>query len=413
MYWKRLSHEEITQRVFEALDANMNFNSGYVLGVPGTYLDTEQFYHDAPFLQDAPFLSTLVRNPNHIGCHTLNEDSSEDLFRGTQKIEIELIDTVSEQILKAEKKSVDGYIAPGGTEANIQAMWIYRNYYRKEFGANNEEIAVVYSEDSHYSFPKGANLLSIKSIIVQVNEETRLMNMNDLNAKIEQAQEKGIKYFIVIQNMSTTMYGSVDNIIETTGYFKSKNLPYKVHVDGAFGGFFYPFTNPENLLDFRNSEVTSVTLDAHKMLQAPYGTGIFLIRKDWMKYAETEEAQYVQGLDFTICGSRSGANAIAIYMILMTHGSTGWKSKIWWLMDLTEKLCQELDNMGVEYYRQPYMNIVAIKSKYVSKELGKKYRLVADSYQQAPKYWKIVVMPHVSEEVLNNFLSDLKAELNQ
>ena len=408
MYWKRLSHEEIRNRVFEALDENLSFNSGYVLGIPGTYLDTEEFYHDAPFLNDAPYLSTLVRNPNHIGCHTLNEDESEDLFRGTQKIEIELINTIAEQVLKAEKNHIDGYIAPGGTEANIQAMWIYRNYYCKEFGAKNDEIAVVYSEDSHYSFPKGANLLSIKNLVIDVDKTTREILIEDLSEKVKEALNTGIKYFIVIQNMSTTMFGSVDNIKEVSKYFKANNLPYKMHVDGAFGGFFYPFTNPENQLDFRNLDVTSVTLDAHKMLQAPYGTGVFLIRKDWMRYALTDEAEYVQGLDYTICGSRSGANVIAIYMIMMIHGSTGWKSKIWKLMDLTEKLCLELDHLGVKYYRQPYMNIVAIRAEYVSEALGKKYRLVADSYQGKPNYWKIVVMPHVNEEALNQFLADLK-----
>jgi hypothetical protein len=33
---------------------------------------------------------------------------------------------------KAEPGSFDGYIASGGTEANIQALWIYRNYFMNE-----------------------------------------------------------------------------------------------------------------------------------------------------------------------------------------------------------------------------------------------------------------------------------------
>ena len=35
-----------------------------------------------------------------------------------------------------------------------------------------------------------------------------------------------------------------------------------------------------------------------------------------MDYALTEEASYVQGKDYTICGSRSGASAVALWMIL-------------------------------------------------------------------------------------------------
>lgn len=408
MYWKRMNHSEILSRVNCALEENQSYLSGKVLGIPGTYLDTDQFYSDAPFLKDAPFLRALVDNPNHIGCHTLNESDSEDLFRGTQKIEIELIELIARQILKAVPETIDGYVAPGGTEANIQAIWIYRNYFNQQFKAKNNEIGVVYSEDSHYSIPKGINILNVESIKVSVDESNRKINVEELEQKLSNAQQKGIKHFILIQNMSTTMFGSVDEIEKVVDIFQNMQLSFKCHIDGAFGGFFYPFTNESNALDFTNEFVTSITLDAHKMLQAPYGTGIFLVRKDWMKYTQTKDAQYVQGLDYTLCGSRSGANAIAIYMILMTHGSEGWKSKVDNLLYLTDKLCAQFDQMNIRYFRNPYMNIVAINAEDISGELAMKYRLVADSYVDKPKYWKIVVMPHVTSDVIEMFLNDLE-----
>jgi hypothetical protein len=154
MLWKKMTKEAIKERVFGALDQNRNYDSDYILGIPGSYLDTSQFYRDADFLENAPFLTTFINNPNHIGCHTLTEDKGEDLFRGTQQLEIELIRLVSEEIMHAEEKSIDGYVSPGGTEANIQALWIYRNYYKKQFRAKNHEIGVVFSTDSHYSFYK-------------------------------------------------------------------------------------------------------------------------------------------------------------------------------------------------------------------------------------------------------------------
>ncbi|MDZ7846420.1 MAG: pyridoxal-dependent decarboxylase [Owenweeksia sp.] len=316
MEWKKLSKEAIKERVFKALSKNRNYDSDDILGIPGTYLDTEQFYRDADFLKDAPYLTTLINNPNHIGCHTLTGEGGEDLFRGTQKLEIELIKLAAEDILCAGPNEVDGYVAPGGTEANIQALWIYRNYYRKEFGARNEEVAVVFSTDSHYSFYKGCNLLAINPIPVEVDFDTRQMKADVLARHLEKAKKEGVKHLIVIANMSTTLFGSVDDLEACLTVVKAADLPYKVHADGAFGGFIYPFTNPNNLLDFRNPEITSITLDAHKMLMAPYGTGMFLIRKEWMHYAATEEAQYVQGLDYTICGSRNGAQAVSIWMIL-------------------------------------------------------------------------------------------------
>jgi tyrosine decarboxylase/aspartate 1-decarboxylase len=407
MYWEKYSHEEIKNIIFGALAKNGNYDKEAILGLPGTYLDREAFYEDAPFLQDAPFLSTLIANPNHIGCHTIEPLSALDVFKGTQQIEIDLINLCAEEIFQGEKDQQDGYVASGGTEANIQALWIYRNYFIKERKASLSEIAVVYSEDSHYSMPKGANILNLCSLVISVDVQSRKIDMIDFNSKISKAKENGVKYFIVVLNLSTTMFGSVDDIAAITYHLLTHEINYKLHIDAAFGGFIYPFTNPDSMFTFKNHHISSITIDGHKMLQSPYGTGIFLVRKGLMKYVCTDEAHYIPGKDYTLCGSRSGANAIAVWMILRIHGSNGWTIKMQSLADKTTRLCRRLDKNGVEYYRDPYLNIIAIKSKYISQKLAEKYHLVADSYDKEAKWYKIVVMPHVKQGFLDAFINDL------
>jgi glutamate/tyrosine decarboxylase-like PLP-dependent enzyme len=410
MYWRKLKHDEINAEIETALKENLSYRKEKILGVPASYLDGEQFYDDAPFLENSPFLKTLIANPNHIGCHTLG-DEAEPFFKGTQKIEKDLIDLCAEQILGGEKEMQDGYVAPGGTEANIQAIWIYRNYFIRAYGAKTDEIAIVYSQDSHYSMPKGANILNVKSIVLEVDDSTRMIVQEDLELKLDKAKKEGIKYFVVVMNMSTTMFGSVDDIIRVTDYFEEKNLTYKTHVDGAFGGFIYPFTNDNSSYSFNNERMSSFTLDGHKMLQSPYGTGVFIIRKGFMDYALTEEASYVQGKDYTICGSRSGANAVALWMILKTHGSDGLQVKMRNLTEKASSLGTQLTKVGVEYYQNPYLNIVTIRGKYISSQLAKKYSLVPDSHCSEPSWYKIVVMDHVKKGVLDAFLLDLENEL--
>ena len=410
MFWPKLSHKEIEELVFKGLDENLNYRKNAILGIPGTYLDSEQFYENHPILEHAPYLRTLVRNPNHIGCHTLNKDKSEEIFRGTQRIEIDLLETIATELLRAAPDQTDGYIAPGGTEANLQAIWIYRNYYQREKGASLDEIALFFSEDSHYSMHKGANLMSVKPYEIPVAFENRKIDPTAFEKLLLSAKEEGKKYFILVANMSTTMFGSVDDVDQMVEITDGLGLETKVHVDGAFGGFIYPFIAKNNRLDFSNPRITSVALDAHKMLQAPYGTGIFMVRKNWMKQAATLEASYVPGADYTICGSRSGANAIAIFMILFIHGSEGWKKKMKNLVDRTSGLCADLDDLGIQYFRNPEMNIVTIKSNEVSDQLAKKYRLVADTYQGEHTWFKIVVMEHVEQDVLDVFIQELKKE---
>jgi tyrosine decarboxylase / aspartate 1-decarboxylase len=409
MNWPKLSTQEIKLKIFEALGKNLNYRSELILGIPATYLDTEIFYDDAPFLKNAPFLSMLVANPNHIGCHTLNHEG-EPIFKGTQQLEKDLIRICSDEIFGAEPNTCDGYVASGGTEANIEAQWIYRNYFIQEFQAKPEEIILVYSQDSHYSFAKAANLLNLNSLVFKVHEENRAVDLRDLETKLETAIKQGVKYFIVNVNLSTTMFGSVDDIGKITDLMNLLRLNYKLHVDAAFGGFIYPFTNPESKHNFKNPNVNSISIDGHKMLQAPYGTGIFLIRKDFMKYVCTSEASYVLGKDYTLCGSRSGANAACMWMILHTYGSVGWTVKMNQLLDTTTSLCSALDEMGVEYFRNPFLNMISIKSNYISAEIAKKFMLVPDDHDN-PNWYKIVMMPHVKQGILDTFTSQLSDEL--
>ncbi|MFC4870482.1 pyridoxal phosphate-dependent decarboxylase family protein [Negadavirga shengliensis] len=412
MYWKKLTHEQIKERVFGALRKNLDYRGEKpILGIPGTYLDTTEFYPDAPFLEDAPYMSAMVSNPNHIGVHTLSDKSVLDVFEGTQQIEKELIALVSQEIFKGGRGQQDGYVATGGTEANMQAMWIYRNYYIREHGAKLDEIAVMYSQDTHYSLPKGANVLQLRSFILGVDYESRAITRASLEEQVDKAIQSGCRYFIIVANLSTTMFGSVDDIDMLGEYFTRRRLPFKIHVDAAYGGFIYPFTNPESRYTFDNSYVTSIAADGHKMLQTPYGTGLFLVRKGYFQYVKTDEANYIPGKDYTLCGSRSGANAISLWMILQVHGSEGWKYKMETLCDRTERICNRLTRMKVPFFRNPYLNIIAMQASHISGDLADKYYLVADSYEKAPEWYKIVVMPHVKQGIVDSFLLDLERSL--
>lgn len=405
MVWRKHSKEEIKDRILTALKGNVSYVDEVILGVPASHLDEKVFPRGANFLSDAPFLQTMVENPNHIGCHTFG--SSEGFFTGTQDIEKEVIRICSEDILKAKPCSIDGYIASGGTEANMEAIWIYRNYFRTEFKAGYNEIAILCSSDSHYSMAKSADILNIPIYKIQVDPTDRTCNTTSIEKAVSNAKENGIKYVIAVSNMMTTMFGSVDDPKHYAAVLKEHGLHYRIHIDGAYGGFYYPFSSSNSSVNFSDPEITSVTLDAHKMAQAPYGTGIFLIRKEFMKYARTEEASYVEGEDCTIIGSRSGANAIAVWMILCTYGPHGWYEKILILQKRTDWLCDQLKSLGIDYYRHPDANIVTMKSSGIPVHIAQRFHLVPDNHH-APEWYKIVLMDHVQIEKLELFIDAIK-----
>jgi len=404
--WKKLNHSEQIARVRQALLENINFSKDAPLGYPASKLDSKVFYDDAPFLKDAPVLSTFVANPNHIGCHTTG--TSEKAFKGTQKIEKEAIAILASSLFGCENGTYDGYIASGGTEANLQALWMFRNYFMKSFGAQPAEIAIIASEDTHYSIAKGSNLLLIDWLNVKVGFESRQIDTIAFEKQLLEAVQHGKKYFIVVCNMGTTMFGSIDNPNDYIDILKKHQLTFKLHVDAAYGGFVYPFLAKENKLDFKNPLVSSITVDAHKMLQAPYGSGIFLCRKGLIENVLTKEAAYVEGMDLTLSGSRSGANAVAVWMILVTYGENGWFEKVKVLQMRTDWLCEQLTDLHIGYFREPNMNIVTIKSEFVSETIAHQFDLVPQNHTGENDWYKIVVMDHVEIDQLRKLLDKLK-----
>jgi len=408
-FWKKLKQEQLKERVQKALFENVNFSKDVSLGYPASKLDGKVFYDGAPFLKDAPTLQTYVANPNNIGCHTFG--TSETAFSGTQEIEREVLNVLATDVFKLNE--FDGYIAPGGTEANIQAIWVFRNYFMHAFNAKLSEIVILTSEDTHYSIPKASNLLQIEWLKIPVHFKERNIDKTALEQIILDAKAKGKKYFIAISNMGTTMFGSVDNPDDYTSLLEKHNVAYKLHIDGAYGGFVYPFSNKESVINFENPKISSITVDAHKMLQAPYGTGIFICRKGLIENVLTKEAEYVEGMDLTLCGSRSGANAVAVWMILFTYGPNGWFEKVSILQMRTQFLCDELDKLNISYFREPNMNIVTIHAQNIPHEIAEKYDLVPQQHNENNKWYKIVLMDHVEIEHLTTFIDELKASVHE
>lgn len=410
-FWKKNTLNERSVRIQRALSENVNFSHDTSLGYPASKLDGKVFNEEASFLKDAPILQTYVANPNHIGCHTYGD--SEKAFKGTQEIEREVLNVLAVDVFKAEINSFDGYIATGGTEANIQAIWMYRNYFVNNFDAKPEEIVIIASEDTHYSIPKAANLLMLDWLKIPVSFNKRLIDVCVLEKKIVAAQTQGKKYFIVVSNMGTTMFGAVENPDDYTQVLEKYKLHYKLHIDAAYGGFVYPFSNKESTINFENPKISSITIDAHKMLQAPYGTGVFICRKGLIENVLTKEAEYVEGMDLTLCGSRSGANAVAVWMILFTYGPFGWCEKIRVLQMRTEWLCEQLEALNVHYFREPFMNIVTIEAHNITADLVRKFDLVPQKHDGNNQWYKIVIMDHVEVDHLFTFITALKTTLQK
>lgn len=408
-YWNSLTRSEIDKNIEDALKDNIDYYDELIMGIPGSHLDENEFGKEAKVLSGSTYLQVLINNPNHIGVHTLGK--FEPYFRGTHKLERDVINVISEDILEGNADDIDGYVSSGGTEGNLQAIWIYRNYFKSKNTAlrssnNYSNTSIVCSADTHYSIDKAADVFNLNLEKIAVDEKSREINYDELKATLQTLKSNGTQNIIFIINMMTTMYGSVDSISKIVPILKESKLNYKIHVDGAYGGFLYPFTIEKPDITFANPEITSFSLDAHKMLQAPYGTGLFLIRKGFFENTKTESASYVVGKDYTLIGSRSGANAISIYKILFNYGPYDWQERMLNLVSRAQWFYEEIKSLNIEAIYFQGSNIIAINHKHITEEIATKYGLVSDDSKN-PTWFKVVVMVHVKRAKLLMLLKEL------
>jgi glutamate/tyrosine decarboxylase-like PLP-dependent enzyme len=226
-----------------------------------------------------------------------------------------------------------GHLTSGGSLANMEALWIARDYYPDGY--------VYFSEVSHYSWKRICKILRIEEFKeIPVDKNFRL----DLN-KLEN-EFKSHPPMFVMANLGSTGTGSVDDIESIIEL--RKKYKFHLHIDAAYGGFIksvildknyrqLPFPKVKNLNEFvykqllKLQEADSITIDPHKHGLISYGAGAVLYKDEELRKVVLNTAPYTYHKQdkpnigmFSLEGSRPGAMAAACYLtykVLPPNGS--------------------------------------------------------------------------------------------
>lgn len=320
------------------------------------------------------------------------------LFPAVAQIEKEAIKMLGTLLSNPE---ASGHIVTGGTEANLLALWTAK----KLSGRTDCEIIVPAS--AHCSFDKAADLLGMKIIKAKLNERFQV-DMEAVRRAINQ------KTIAIVGVAGTTGLGVVDPIDELSELASEENL--YLHVDAAFGGFVLPFlkdlgfTAPD--FDFALPRVSSITVDPHKMGLAPIPAGGILFRNENLSKTVSSDIPYLSGgktEQTTLVGTRSGASAIAVWTVMKHLGREGYRKIVKNCMHLTLKLAKGIQKIeGLSTVAPPTMNILGLKSStFDIGRVAEELRLRKWAVSLFPHYIRIVIMPHIQEQHVEQFLEDL------
>jgi len=348
-------------------------------------------------------LGSMCTGPHEVGVEAYymfleSNVGDSGLFKGARQIEKEVIEMLGSLL---GKKDACGHVITGGTEANIMAMWAARN---SKTVTENPEIIVPKS--AHFSFKKASDMLCLKIREAKLDK--------NYHVDIESVKELISPDTVAVVGIAgTTELGVIDPVEELSNICLEENI--YLHVDAAFGGFSIPFLNYAGYnfpkFDFSLSGVSSITIDPHKMGLAPIPTGCILFRdKTYLRSISTETPYLTEKEQSTVVGTRTGASAAAAWALMKYFGKEGYAELAEKCMRVTELLAEGIEESGFKLIRKPELNIVAFKSdeikvERIAIELEKKGWMV--SISAYPRAIRIVVMPHIKEEHVKEFLKDL------
>lgn len=167
-----------------------------------------------------------------------------------------------------------GLLTTGGSMANFNAIVCARE---RHLGVRIREGVLYTSSQAHHSVRKSAKLAGIlpdRVRVVPAGADFR-MRVEDLEAAIRDDRAAGLIPFLVVSSAGTTNTGAVDPL-EAIGRLCRREGMWH-HVDGAYGAFFHAVPELRPLLAGL-PDADSLTLDPHKGLFLPYGTGALLVR---------------------------------------------------------------------------------------------------------------------------------------
>lgn len=312
------------------------------------------------------------------------------LFSGTKELEEKVIKMIGNLL---GDNNACGYITTGGTESNIQALRASRNLSKKR------HPNMIVPASAHFSFDKISNLLGIELRKASLDNEFKV----DLESVESLIDENTIA---LVGVAGSTEFGQIDPIDDLAEPALSNNL--FLHVDAAFGGFVIPFLDKKYDFGFSVKGVTSITADPHKMGLSTIPAGGLLFREEACLLPLEIDTPYLTiRKQHSLAGTRSGAAVAAAYAVMMHLGMEGYRKIVARCMKMTGRLVEGVRELGIEPLIEPVMNIAALdvpNLEDVRKRLRSKGWMT--SITRAPKAMRLIIMPHLSEETLELFISD-------
>ena len=261
-----------------------------------------------------------------------------------------------------------GLLTSGGSLANFTAVVTARRERLPEDFLGG----VLYASDQvHHSVQKAAMLAGFppKSVREVASDARFRLDLDALRSAIAADRAAGRTPFLVVGSAGTTNTGAVDDLSALADLARGEGL--WLHVDAAYGGFFLLTERGRRIM--RGIErADSVTLDPHKGLFLPYGTGALVVRDGGaLRRAHGMHADYLPALpqetdlvDFSEVSPELSRpfRGLRVWLPLKMLGLAPFRRALDEKLDLAAWAAGELRKVnGIEVVAEPELSLLAFR----------------------------------------------------
>jgi len=227
-----------------------------------------------------------------------------------------------------------GLFTSGGSMATFNGILCARE---RHLCADIRPGVLYTSDQAHHSVLKSAKLAGVMPDRVRAIESDGCfrIRVDRLRDAIAADRRAGLRPFAVVSTAGTVNTGAVDPLDEIANLCAAEDLWH--HVDGAYGAFFYLVPGMRDALRGL-PRADSLTLDPHKGMFLPYGTGALLVRDGAaLRAAHEATASYLPAMphpqDFYDPSQHGpelsrGFPGLRVWLSVKLHGSAAFRDAI-------------------------------------------------------------------------------------
>ncbi|HEX5087151.1 MAG TPA: glutamate decarboxylase [Nocardioides sp.] len=228
----------------------------------------------------------------------------------------------------------------------LSLKWKWRQR-QQAAGRSSDRPNLVFGADVHVVWEKFCRYFDVEPRIVPLEPGKYTIGPDDVLPHLD---ENTIGVAAVL---GTTFTGHRDDIVGINDLLvqvrTERDLDIPMHVDGASGGFVWPFLYPDSLWDFRLEQVHSINVSGHKFGLVYPGIGwlVFRERSDLPDELVFKE-NYLGKTDetFTLNFSTGSAMVIAQYYNLVRYGRAGYRYIMGNMQHNAHRLADKLEEIG-------------------------------------------------------------------